>query len=231
MIVCLSSPSYLPPPTGGGGPGISFTSDFTSTSVASGNIITNVPANTVDGDFLLFIGCVRGTVSFDYPFTNPGGWTTIHASVDGSLRVSNIHVAYKRASSEPGSYTWTVDSAADVGGGVMWRLTGVVGSGDPTSGTPVATHDNTAGSVNWTATGMTTADANAGVVGCHYMRNTGFTVTAQTLDGSAFPELIEIPKIAICAQIQAAAGATGTFEGTDGEDNDRSSLVFALKPA
>lgn len=231
-LLCTGATIHIPGPLVPAAAGGSINLGQAFSNFSSSGTVTDIgpitkPAGTVDGDFLLGIFVARDDAAA-VPITLPSGWTSIVEVTDPGFRVATTHVAYRRASSEPSTYTAT-HAAALVNAGVIWRLTGVVGSGDPESGTRSVVHDNVGG-FSWSATGMTTANNNAAVISIRVHRNIAITASNMQMNGVACTERIDVDKIAICADILATAGATGTFTGDDTQDNDRTLVVFALKP-
>lgn len=71
----------------------------------SSTLSVSMPTNS-DGD-LIFVWIFTESASFSSPITPPSGWTTINAQTGN---VCGLYV--KVASSEPSSYTWTLDDRA-----------------------------------------------------------------------------------------------------------------------
>lgn len=102
--------------------------------------VINVPAGTVNGDFLLLLvtvpqGLVGGVA------VNPtvsGSWTQAATINGGGVQDITGRVFWRRASSEPASYTVTLGTSyGDYAALTMLRFKGVVSSGNPlrTTGT------------------------------------------------------------------------------------------------
>ena len=107
-----------------------------------------LPSGVQDGDILvLLIGSRTTTVP-----TLPGGWTTLRSK---SATISSI-LGWRRASSEPSSYTATrgTDKAT---GAVILAYSGCLASGDPTDGSSVSSGS---GSPGFSAGITTTADGD-----------------------------------------------------------------------
>lgn len=203
-----------------------------TTGTASSNTIIAVPSGTQDGEFLLSLVSNRMNATEDHSIALPGGWTSILESVDPVGRVANVHLAYRRAASEPANYTWTHDTVVDFHSGFIWRLTGVKASGSPIGASQV-THDNV-GASTFDAAGITTTADGSAVVAIRVHRNAGLAVSNAELGGSAITtrQNSDDPagKAAVFADIKASAGATGNFTGTD-NDNDRTLIVLELLAA
>lgn len=103
------------------------TSTTTGIGSASTGVI-NVPSGTVNGDMLLLAFALEESGAS--PIVT--GWTQA-ATVDGGGTQDNLtRVWYRRASSEPASYTVTFGgSYGDSAALAMLRYTGVVSSGSP----------------------------------------------------------------------------------------------------
>lgn len=175
------------------------------------------PSGAVDGDFLLGVLVVQPDVTV----TLPASWTLIVSDLDAGDRVSRTVVAYKRASSEGADWTWT--HASTTSSGAVWRLTGVVASGNPEDATRSVAHAD-APTFTWTA--ITTATANSLVVGIMGKRTDTSTSSATTLT-----ERLDQPKLMIMADVQASAGTTGTKTATESDANDCTMILLALKEA
>lgn len=104
----------------------------------NGNITINVPASTADGDFLITGFAYEQSVSPSNPFMS-AAWnqiTTVNGNPNHDLYTG---VWWRRASSEPASYTVTTNGTyGDSSVAFMLRYTGVVSSGDPIRNSAVA---------------------------------------------------------------------------------------------
>lgn len=127
----------------------------TGANVAS--LAINVPAATVDGDFLLLSGCADGAGN---TFVTPAGWTELDNRSGGD--VGGL-LAYRKASSEPASYTVSLTSGINQIALIMVRVTGQeatspIDASAFSSGVMVVGTPNTHGKTP--AQGVTTTVAN-----------------------------------------------------------------------
>lgn len=187
----------------------------TLTSGVRTNSTVPKPSGTVDGDFLLSVIVVQPDVTV----TLPAGWTLIVSDLDAGDRVSRTVVAYKRASGEGSDWTW--NHASSTSSGAVWRLTGVVASGNPEDATRSVAH---ADAPTFTWTSITTATANSLVVGIMGKRSATSTSSATSLT-----ERLDHPKIMIMADVQASAGASGAKTAAESDANDSTMILLALK--
>lgn len=108
---------------------VAFQNSTTATVNAAATGVINVPSGVANGDMLI-LGVVIGESVGVVP-TVPG-WTQ-KAAVNGSTTQDNCTTLfYRRASSEPASYTVTLDATYGDNAAIsMLRYTGVISSGDP----------------------------------------------------------------------------------------------------
>lgn len=108
---------------------IAFQNATTATVNSAATGVINVPASTANGDMLILGVCVAESVGVDP--TVPG--FTQKATADGGAAEDNTVVLfYRRASSEPASYTVTLDTSfGNYAALAMLRYTGVISTGDP----------------------------------------------------------------------------------------------------
>lgn len=108
---------------------ITFQNATTATVNGAATGVINVPAGTADGDMLVLGVCVPESVGVGP--TVPG--FTQKVTVDGGGTEDNtVVIFYRRASSEPASYTVTLDATYGNYAAIsMLRYTGVISSGDP----------------------------------------------------------------------------------------------------
>ncbi len=192
-----------------------------SATVAGGsgaNITISRPTNTADDDFL--IGAVHA--EDDVTITPPSGWTLITA-FDSPDQAMTTHVFYKRALSEPTSWTWTFSSTYRAG----WvkRLTGVVASGDPEDATLSTNSGNSGSTATWI--GITTATDGAAVLGFGGHWQDG----GQSWSASTDTERIDNGMMFLQADVQASAGASGNKTATYVQGTQWIAILIALKPA
>jgi hypothetical protein len=131
---------------------ISFGSVTTTTLNAGGNnaatVAVNVPASTSDGDMLLLLVSTTESAGV-VPTVSGGGWTqktTIDQVTSGDNQDNRLTLFWRRASSEPASYTVTPDGTyGNYSALAMLRYSGVIRTGDPFRTTGTATGGATAG--------------------------------------------------------------------------------------
>lgn len=189
----------------------------------SGNTTIDKPTDTVEGDFLLASVYAQDTNAHTPP---DGSWTqiTTYLQTDyGSMR----HTLYwKRAgASEPANYTFGTTSTHSVS---LWRITGVIGAGDPLDSGGLAysgcTYTAPPGGGVISNGGIVTATANAAVIyGACCIVSTGFSASTLTLHPTG-------NRHGVSGDVQAAAGATGTKTMTANANHYSMGVLFALKP-
>jgi hypothetical protein len=190
------------------------------------SVIVTAPASILDGDILVLGGFGYKSAGGPGAFTYPSGFAEWATRANGNFRWG---IAWKRAASETGNYTFAAASATEIGAGIaVYR--GRLASGDPAdciSNTAYNTAD-----VNVRAATMTIATAGSDVVWAGFCYDapgtllcpTGFTSRASvdTYDSLEMADLLN-----------QAAGATGDKDGTAGATVSTSKHAFmvALKPA
>jgi len=182
---------------------------------ATTTVITK-PTGVVDGDFML----AGLTCPDDQTITPPSGWTQL-ATYDFQTDY-RLRLWYRRASSEGATYTWTTNAGVYTDG-LIWRITGVLASGDPLDvAVGTATGDGTALS----SPSITTVTNGAAVIQIGATSNDYTTLASTTLterwdDGMT---------IFATGSIQASAGASGAKTGTLGTERAWGIIMLALKP-
>jgi hypothetical protein len=197
---------------------IAYRSGVAAGNASGGNLTINKPSGVVNGDILV-VGFYReaGTL------TLPAGWTQVVETRDNGSDAIYLTVAWKRASSEGASYTFTLSTST-------WRAGVILAfSGCATSGSPVDTYatDNTTLSVPRLAS-ITTSVANTMRVGYFSDYNSG-GLTAGT---SGMTESSGNGAVESFYAAQASAGASGTISNFGGyvASGDWASVHLALKP-
>ncbi|MEU6674774.1 hypothetical protein [Streptomyces sp. NPDC046925] len=108
---------------------IAFQNATTATVNGAATGTINVPAGTVNGDMLVLGVCVAESVGVDPTVT---GFTQKATADGGGTEDNTVVLFWRRASSEPASYTVTLDASfGDYAAIAMLRYTGVISSGDP----------------------------------------------------------------------------------------------------
>lgn len=190
-------------------------------SVGSGSITK--PSGTVDGDFLVAGYYFEQGASPSNP-TISGTWTQI-ASVDGNPSFDGIlRCWYRRASSEPASYTLTSNGTyGDSAVAFMLRYTGVLSSGNPirTSATTAPTAQASPQSGPALA-GLSATDLVIQVVGVNHSNwdGSGITVTApgggwtQRANATNSASTTSDPTIAAIEQFNQGTGPSWSASST-----------------
>lgn len=156
--------------------------------------VINKPTGTVDGDILL----MGFSIEFSTTFTPPADLNTIATFNNNGLGDLHYYVYWKRASSEPASYTWS-HAVGIRSFGSIWRINGTVASGSPIDAGP--SYIGNGQQADLTVSQITTATAGAAVVIIGFG---GLTVTSATLTS-------RFSNVGNCCggDIQASAGPTG----------------------
>lgn len=130
-----------------------------------GNFVVNCPAGTSDGDFMVaFVMTWDGA-----PSPVPSGWTLHTLNDNGTLMRTYIYAKWATGS-EPSTYTWGLDSSADLAGGVIIHTYRGVNLATPIGNT-VQSQSVTAEAL---ATGaLSVVEANSWLVGVSCCRHTG----------------------------------------------------------
>lgn len=169
----------------------------------------SVPTGTLDGHMMIaVIGYTTGTAP-----TDPAGWTTALTYDDG---LTAFKVETRRASSEPASYSWTVQNS---------RV--VIATFSGTQGVLLGSGQNTD-----TAPAITLSIPNSVVLYIHRTRATGGAFTSMP---SGFDILRESASnannsVSIHYKIFASSGSTGTVSGTFSGGSNSASVLAGLSP-
>jgi len=182
----------------------------------------NKPTGTVDGNFLLAVVYSQGYAP-SYTITPPSGWTQIGSTQNFSGEDIYAGVYYKRASSEGASWGWTVPDNDTCG--VVWRITGVVASGDPEDATRYVGTQAWDGGTTTTWNAITTSTAGSAIIGIRTQND------ASTVSSASMTERYDTNnKIVIIADTQASAGSSGSKSATESAAGQRIKIMIALKP-
>jgi hypothetical protein len=151
---------------------IAFQNGTTATVNGAGTVVINVPASVANGDMLVLgvaVGEAVGVVPTVPGFTQKA----LHnGAQDGDPPYSTDLTSalfYRRASSEPASYTVTLDATYGLTGAVsMLRYTGVIATGDPfrTSATVSRTNTSATTYTSVALTGVQASDLALHMCGC-----------------------------------------------------------------
>lgn len=182
-------------------------------TLTSGNgtdAVLSKPSGVTDGDIMIAFGYYEFTGTIN----SPSGWTEMTNSPlaqNGSDPDYRHRVWWKRASSEPASWTWTWDSSSIWRGMCISTYQGVVGTGDPTdpsSGMSTDIPGSTTDSAN--APSITTDFADTMLVAT-YSSFAGATLSSLT---AGMSEAVSQGGIYLVDGTQASAGASGDKTGT-----------------
>ena len=198
---------------------IAYRSGSTAGGGSGTNLTINKPTGTVDGDIIIcsFYQEIGATA-----VTPPEGWTEVAVQANNK-GVAWMSTYYKRASSEPASWTWTHSST--------WR-TGTVAafSGCLESGT--AYEQATTSVDQWStviAASITTSVDNAMLV----VTTGNYAGADLPMGTTGYSQGPELTGCEVAYLLQATAGATGTvtFGGSPMASGDWAACHLALKPA
>lgn len=169
----------------------------TAGAASAANLTINRPTGTVDGDILL-AGISKDNTA---TVTAPSGWTEIL-----SPEISNSYyssVWWKRAASEPTSWTWTFTSIWRTGFAVA--ISGGVGSGTALDPDPTAAWVTAASTGSLTTNSITTATVDTLLAAIH----TAVGFSPPWTPGSSMTEIVAFDEVHLQVLAQAASGATG----------------------
>lgn len=195
----------------------------------SGSCSVSVPSGVQDDDIIiLFAFGRRASVGRIGSFTWPTGFTEIASCVIASYR--RVGVAWKRASSESGSYTVSVSAASE-----SW-LAALAYSGRAASGSPVDVYSDTAYTTNNTtirAASMTTTEDGDDILWLGFADNSTTTIAGPS--GMNARVDMESAKesycFSVCDLLNQSAGATGDKDGTAGSATTlKHAFMVALLP-
>jgi acid phosphatase len=208
-----------PPPSG------TVTRGAVATAVnatASSSITIPQPSGVVAGDVL--VACIATNGGGVAGAGVPAGWQPIASA----LGVSNPHVFgyyHLAGSTEPTAWTWGLSTAVTNGGGIV-RYSGV----DPA--TPLDTAPVTgSGALASSATlpGVSTATANAMVVGCVGVNSSSLTLIISSPVGMTEAWDIGGKRHELADGAQAVAGPTGARTWTFSSARDWAGWLVALR--
>jgi hypothetical protein len=200
--------------------------EATSTTVnatATTSVTIAKPAGTVAGDLLVACLALNGGSVAGAGAT--AGWSPIAAVTS----ITNPHVFgyYKLAgSAEPADYTWTLNSSVQNGSGIG-RYSGV-DSTTPLDAAPKTASGPAARS--GTVAGVTTASANAMLVGCMAVNSSKTTVAIASPGGMTQAWDIGGKRHELADGLQTAAGPSGDKTWTFSASRAWAGWLAALRP-
>ena len=216
-----------PGPTPGAGGPITLRGVATSApSTAATSIAINVPPGTANGDVM--VAFISARTNSSNVITAPSGWTLLRRDGFNADPFVTVAVYTRSASSEPASYTWTLNSTVNIAGAIAsyFNCSGVeVHNGQ----------GNSSGTFSSIAPGVTIGAANTSdVLLDAYSPSAGNTFTAITLPPGATPRWnfgVSGISLVMGDEHLSAGGSTGSRTATL-TINDRSTVgqLIALKP-
>ncbi len=193
-------------------------------TTATNTVAITKPAGTVAGDVL--VACLALNGSTVAATGVPAGWTPV-ASVT-SINNPRLYGYYRVAGgSEPATYAWTLSTAVASGAGIT-RYSGV------NTTTPLDTAPRTAAggaaATTGTVPGLTTATANAMVIGCMAVNsgNTGVTIASPV--GLAESWDVGGKRLELADGPQASPGVSGDKVWTFSASREWAGWLAALRP-
>lgn len=186
----------------------------------------SAPPGVQDNDILIAAIEETGNAGGLPPtFTAPGGWTEYATGAMGWLDTSHyMHLFWKRASSEPGSYTWSHTSCPSWGW--IGAYSGAITTGDPNDCTETANGEGLADTTQNKAFSITTATAGAlGIFIWTYRDN-----NAGSYPDGTWTEHGSLNTFQAGDKTYASPGATGDVIFTFDHSDRFANFFIALKP-
>ena len=193
----------------------------TSDGETSGTSITlTAPAGISDNDILLAFIYKEDTGAVTYPSGFTEKQTVTQTASDPDFK---CYLAWKRASSESGNYTfsWTNNVWR---AGLIMAISGAILSGDPFDVAP-STNAPGSASATVTATGITTLTADTLLVALGAAFSS-FTWT----EPSGMTERVDYNNVSAATVAQAGIGATGDKSFTASGSDFNAAMLAAIKP-
>lgn len=194
-----------------------FIASATTQNTSGGNtLVINKPTGTQDGDLMI---AFMSSSSTDSTWTGATGWTEV---IDqGST--PNLRIAYKIASSEGSSYTFTLSSNSTLSGSILtYRTTSYDAIGSITTGAnPLIVTSVSASTTNCMLLGFVTRSTASLTITAPGSMTTRVTDN----DGTS-------PSYCIAEEQLTSSGASGTrtFSGLSGSANT-AGILLTIKPA
>lgn len=189
-------------------------------------LVLSVPASTLDGDIMIATVTVRGGTGTT--ITAPAGWNLIRR-VDSTTTLAAQATYWRKAASEPASYTWTISSNKASGGIETYR--GV------NQTTPIDAENGqaNASATNITAPSITTTANGAMLVGAFGIANDSAVTKPPTMierytNASTGGSASTRTRTESADESQASAGATRTRAATAATAAVDIGHLAALKP-
>lgn len=190
--------------------GVSQT-DSSASNISS--LTLNVPSGVQNGDLLIAVVFAGNNAVDDWAQTS---WTW---AIEQNNAVPNLGIAYRTASSEPASYSFTTTQATRLGGMIMafrgaaWDVTGTIAT------------------ATYTASSITVSQANSILIGA-------WGVDAANVTWTAPSGMTEVSKYQGGNRANFAvyredvnAGSTGTRAASTASGQTRSCAMVSIKPS
>jgi PKD repeat protein len=195
----------------------------TVNATATTTVVIATPAGTAAGDVL--VACIVPNATKIASTGVPAGWVEIAAVIQGTS--TRAYGYYKVAgSSEPVSYTWTLNASVKNAGGIA-RYSGV-DTATPLDATPRSASGTTA--TMGTVPAVTTSSANAMLVGCMGIdsSSTGVAITSPTGMTEAWD--IGGKRHELADGLQVTPGSSGAKTWTFSSGREWAGWLVALRP-
>ncbi len=210
---------------GGGGSAPSFRALSDLSFGTRTNSTLNKPTGTANNDILIAGVYITGTGTV----TPPAGWTEYTGSPHNTNATwfdnIDLHLYWKRASSEGASWTWTHSSTGTFG--MVAAFSGCTTSGDPND---VSATFNSTLTTSVTGTGVTTSTANTLGVMMWVPNNSVGTETPPAGWTERGTDPVGGNSYGLIDNALASTGATGNIVITIGTSQQTAAMVTALKP-
>lgn len=189
---------------------IAFVARSDQGGASGGDLTANKPTGTLDNHILIANCYSEGGAT---AFTLPSGWAWVAAAVQNSNSNFWHRLAWKRASSEPASWTFTHSPSA-------WRTivvsawSGCVTSGDPQDSTAVSTNGNTTTVTAGSITNATANSMNIAFVMSYNLDDLGASGSGYTDNG-----IYDVANMFYALQASSGASGVKTFTSATAAGN------------
>jgi PKD repeat protein len=195
----------------------------TVNTTASTTVTIATPTGTAAGDVL--VACVVPNATRVASTGVPAGWIQMAAVIQGTS--TRAYGYYKVAgSSEPTSYTWTLNASVQNAGGIA-RYSGV-DTASPLDAPPQSGSGTTA--TTGTVPAVTTSTANAMLVGCMGIDSSSTGVVITSPAGMTEAWDIGGKRHELADGLQAANGSSGAKAWTFSSGREWAGWLVALRP-
>ena len=195
----------------------------TVNTTATTTVTIATPSGTAAGDVL--VACVVPNATRVATTGVPAGWVQIAAVIQGTS--TRAYGYYKVAgSSEPTSYTWTLNASVQNAGGIA-RYSGV-DTATPLDAPPQSASGTSA--TTGTVPAVTTSTANAMLVGCMGIDSSSTGVLITSPAGMTEAWDIGGKRHELADALQAAIGSSGAKTWTFSSGREWAGWLVALRP-